>query len=133
MSSLNLLQSLQENLSQKAGVKSVFGDPIPVGDKVVVPAARLTYGFGAGAGTGGVGEKNKGEGGGGGGGVHAKPVGVFVIGPQETRFVSTHEARRTLGVLAVGVIVGLLLGRRRRREAGGWLLNRLGRRIPLRD
>jgi uncharacterized spore protein YtfJ len=132
MSSLNLLQSLQENLSQKAGVKSVFGDPIAVGDKIVVPAARLAYGFGGGAATGGMGE-NRGEGGGGGGGVHARPVGVFVVGPQETRFVSTHEARRTLGVLAVGVVVGLLLGRRRRRDAGGWLLNRLGRRIPLRD
>ena len=77
MSSLNLLQSLQENLSQKTGVKSVFGDPITVGDKVVIPAARVGYGFGAGAGTGGVGENNKGEGGGGGGRHAGKAGGRF--------------------------------------------------------
>jgi uncharacterized spore protein YtfJ len=130
MSSLNLLQSLQENLSQKAGVKNVFGDPIPVGDKIVIPAVRFAYGFGAGAGAGGVGESNKGEGGGGGGGVLAKPVGVFVIGPQGSRFVSTHEARRTIGVLAVGVALGLLFARRRRKDSAGWLWSR---RLPLRD
>jgi len=128
MGSLNLLQSLQEGLSHKAGVKSVFGDPITVGDKVVLPVARLRYGFGAGAGTGGVGENNKGEGGGGGGGVMVKPVGVFVIGPQESRFVSTHEARRTLGVLAFGVLLGLILRRKRRERGRLW-----GPKLSLRD
>jgi uncharacterized spore protein YtfJ len=127
MGSLGLLQSLQESFSQKAGVKSVFGDPITVGNKVVLPVARIGYGFGAGAGTGGVGENNKGEGGGGGGGVMAKPVGVFVIGPTESRFVSTHEARRTLGVLALGVVLGLIL-RRKRKDRG-----RLWSPGPLRD
>src|SRR3977135_1722943 len=116
MNSLDLLQSLQENLSSKAGVKSVFGDPITVGDKVVIPAARAGYAFGAGAGTGGLGENKKGEGGGGGGGVMAKPVGIFVVGPLGERFVSTHEARRKFSVLAAGVVLGLLFARRRRRD-----------------
>jgi hypothetical protein len=44
----------------------------------------------------------------------AKPVGVFVVGPQGSRFISTHEARRTLGVLAFGVLLGLILRRKRR-------------------
>jgi uncharacterized spore protein YtfJ len=127
MEGLGLLQSLQESFAQKAGVKSVFGDPITVGDKMVLPVARIGYGFGAGAGTGGVGENNKGEGGGGGGGVMAKPVGVFVIGPTESRFVSTHEARRTLGVLALGVLLGLILRRKRRERGRLW-----SRGIPLR-
>lgn len=133
MGSLSLLQSLHEGLSQKAGVKSVFGDPVVVGDKVVIPAARVAYGFGAGSGTGGVGANNKGEGGAGGGGMHARPVGVFVIGPREERFISTHEARRTLGVLAAGAVLGLLIARRRRQSAAGWLASRLVRSIPLRD
>lgn len=127
MSSLSMLQSLHEGLAQKAGVKSVFGDPITAGDKVVLPVARIAYGFGAGAGTGGLGETRKGEGGGGGGGVRAKPVGVFVIGPGETRFISTHEARRTVGVLLVGVVLGLLVRRRRRPDPGGRLWRRLDR------
>ena len=126
MSSLGLLQSLHDGLSQKAGVKSVFGDPISAGDKVVIPVARVAYCFGAGSGTGGVGATSKGEGGGGGGGVLAKPVGVFVIGPRESRFISTHEARRTMGVLLVGAVLGLLV-RRRRPELVARHWGRLGR------
>jgi uncharacterized spore protein YtfJ len=121
MSSLSLLQSLQEGISQKSGVKSVFGDPINVGDKVVITAAKLRYGFGAGAGSGMAGDSKKGEGGAGGGGVLSKPVGIFVVGPQGARFVSTHEARRTLAVLAVGVVLGFVLRGRRRRSEGGLL------------
>ena len=41
MSSLGLLQSLHDGLSQKAGVKCVFGDPINAGNKVVIPVARV--------------------------------------------------------------------------------------------
>jgi len=127
MSSLGLLQSLHDGLSQKAGVKSVFGDPISAGDKVVIPVARVAYCFGAGSGTGGVGATSKGEGGGGGGGVLAKPVGVFVVGPRESRFISTHEARRTMGVLLVGAVLGLLVRRRRRPELVARHWGRLGR------
>jgi len=54
----------------------------------------------------------------------AKPVGVFVIGPNESRFISTHEARRTLGVLMVGVVLGFVL-LRRRRPVGDRFLGRL--------
>ncbi len=57
MGSLSLLQSLHENLSSRAQVKSVFGEPIVAADKTVIPVARVAYGFGAGAGTGGVGEQ----------------------------------------------------------------------------
>ncbi len=53
MGSLSLLQNLHESLSGRAQVKSVFGEPITAGDKTIVPAARIAYGFGAGAGTGG--------------------------------------------------------------------------------
>jgi len=75
MSSLALMQSLHENLSSRAQVKSVFGDPVVAGEKTIIPVAKIGYGFGAGAGTGGVGDtRAKGEGGGGGGGVRAVPV-----------------------------------------------------------
>ena len=102
-----------------------LGDPINAGDKVVIPVARVTYGFGAGSGTGGVGASSKGEGGGGGGGVMAKPVGVFVIGPNESRFhFDAWRGWRTLGVLMVGVVLGFAL-LRRRRPVGDRFLGRL--------
>jgi len=115
MGSLSLLQSLHENLSGRTQVKSVFGDPIIAADKTIIPVARVAYGFGAGAGTGGVGDKSaKGEGGGGGGGMRAVPVGIFVVGPQESRFVSVHNPRKMVGALLMGALIGMMFARRRR-------------------
>lgn len=112
MSSLALVQTLHENLSRQAGVKMVFGEPIAAGDKTIIPVAKIMYGFGAGGGAGGMGETQKGEGGGGGGGVRAKPVGVFVVDSQESRFVAVHDRRRTAAVLLAGVALGIVVARR---------------------
>jgi uncharacterized spore protein YtfJ len=115
MGSLALLQNLHENLAARAQVKSVFGDPVTAGDKTIIPVAKIAYGFGAGVGTGGLGDtKPKGEGGGGGGGVRAIPVGVFEVGPKETRFVAVHDRKKTLGMLMIGAGLGLLFARRKR-------------------
>jgi uncharacterized spore protein YtfJ len=117
MSSLTMLQTLHENLSTRAQVKSVFGDAISAGDKTIIPVAKIAFGFGAGAGTGGVGESSaKGEGGGGGGGVRAKPVGVFEISATNTRFVAVRDRKRDAGLLLAGAALGLLLLRRGRRR-----------------
>lgn len=115
MSSLSLLQSLHENLSSRAQVKSVFGEPITAGDKTIIPVARVAYGFGAGTGSGGLEIKTaRGEGGGGGGGVGVLPVGVFEVSQKETRFVAVHETKKLLGALLMGAAFGFLLRGRRR-------------------
>lgn len=117
MSSSSMLQSLHENLSSRAQVKSVFGEPISAEGKTVIPVAKIVYGFGAGAGTGGVGDSSaRGEGGGGGGGIRAVPVGVMEVSAnQPTRFVPITD-RKKLGAAAIaGVIMGMWLGWRRRR------------------
>lgn len=115
MGSLTMLQTLHENLSTRAQVKSVFGDPVVAGEKTIIPVARIVYGFGAGAGTGGVGETSaKGEGGGGGGGVRALPVGVFEVSPTQTRFVPVRDRKQQAGLVLLGAAVGMLLFRRRR-------------------
>src|SRR5499433_916663 len=103
MSSLTLLQSLHENLSTRAQVKSVFGDPVSAGDKTIIPVAKIAYGFGAGAGTGGMGDtRPSGEGGGGGGGVRAIPIGVFEVSPHGTRFIPIHDRKKTVATLLLG-------------------------------
>lgn len=116
-SSSTMLQSLHENLSSRAQVKSVFGEPISAQGKTVIPVAKIVYGFGAGAGTGGVGDtRARGEGGGGGGGIRAVPVGVIeVSGTQPTRFVAITDRKKLGAAAMVGVIVGIWLGWRRRR------------------
>ncbi len=115
MSSLSLLQSLHENLSSRAQVKSVFGEPITAGDKTIIPVARIAYGFGGGTGSGGLEIKTaRGEGGGGGGGVGVLPVGVFEVGPRETRFVAIGDKKKLLATLFLGAGLGLLFARRRR-------------------
>src|SRR5436853_2959645 len=115
MSSHTLLQSLHDNLSSRAQVKSVFGDPVTAGDKTIIPVAKIAYGFGAGAGTGGMGDtKPKGEGGGGAGGVRAIPIGLFEVSASETKFLPIHDRKKTLATLLAGAALGVLFARRRR-------------------
>ena len=45
-----ILRSLGERLQGGASVKNVFGDPITVDGKTVIPVARVRYGFGGGGG-----------------------------------------------------------------------------------
>ena len=113
MSSLSLLQSLHENLSSRAQVKSVFGEPIIAGDKTIIPVARIAYAFGGGTGSGGL-EIKTARGEGGGGGVGVLPVGVFEVGPKETRFVAIGDKKKLLATLLLGAGLGLLFARRRR-------------------
>jgi uncharacterized spore protein YtfJ len=124
------LTSIVDSLRDRAGVETVFGDPIEREDRTVVPVARVTYGFGGGWGSGGedleadledleVTEDDEevdadafGEGGGFGGGLSAQPIGALVITDDGTKFVRLSDRRRAVGALLIGLVVGLLLGRR---------------------
>ena len=50
MNAQQLLDSLAERVSAYASEKSVYGDPLVVGDQTVIPVAPVCYGFGGGAG-----------------------------------------------------------------------------------
>jgi uncharacterized spore protein YtfJ len=116
MGSLALLQSLKESILTEANVKAIYGEPISVHEKTIIPVAKIMYAYGAGAGTGGVGEKNtRGEGGGGAGGVRAVPVGVVEVSNRQTRFVPITDRKKLAGAVLTGVGLGIWLGWRRRR------------------
>jgi uncharacterized spore protein YtfJ len=116
MSAQALLQSLKESILSQASVKAIYGEPISVHGKTVIPVAKIMYGYGAGAGTGGVGDSSaRGEGGGGGGGVRAVPVGVIEISGQQTCFVPITDRKKLAGAILAGIGLGLWLGWRRRR------------------
>ena len=116
MSSLAILQSLRESIQGQATVKTVYGEPIEAQGKTIIPVAKIVFGFGAGAGTGDVKDSTaRGEGGGGGGGARAIPVGVVEVSAQNTRFVPITDRKKLAGAVALGALLGIWLGRRRRR------------------
>ena len=53
--------------------------------------------------------------GGGGGGVDVTPVGFIEITPDGTRYVSIEDRKRIMRLVLVGLVLGFLLLRRRRR------------------
>jgi uncharacterized spore protein YtfJ len=107
MNATSLLQQISEKLGSTATVKSVFGEPIHLNGKTVVPVAKVAYGFGGGFGMGKDASQadSRGEGGGGGGGVRAFPAGALEITEGHTRFVPFTDA----GALAVAFAAGALL------------------------
>jgi uncharacterized spore protein YtfJ len=70
------LRSLGDRLKVGASVRNVYGDPVNVGGRTVIPIARVSYGFGAGGGLDESPEVGSDRGGSGGGaGLSARPVG----------------------------------------------------------
>ena len=68
------------DLQEKAGIKTVFGEPITVEGHTIIPVAKIRYGFGLGMGHGSrPGQDASGEGAGGGGGMTARPVALVEI------------------------------------------------------
>jgi uncharacterized spore protein YtfJ len=117
MNAVDVLQRIGETLGSTATVKSVFGEPIHVNGKTVVPVAKVAYGFGGGFGTG----KDKahadreGEGGGGGGGVRAFPAGALEITDAGTRFVPFIDVGQlVVAGIALGVLGALTFAGRRK-------------------
>lgn len=109
------IPAIIDDLRKSASVESVYGDAIEVGDLTMIPVARIAYGFGGGFGSGDESdaEEGGGEGGGVGGGVSARPVGVVEVSDGQTRFVRFNERRMQLVAVGAGLLLGLLLGRRR--------------------
>ncbi len=67
-----LLHAMAERMSASASVKNVYGNPVAIGDRTVIPAAQARYAFGVGGGR----RKDNPDtpGGGGGGGAFRPPV-----------------------------------------------------------
>jgi uncharacterized spore protein YtfJ len=106
MSVQELLQSIGDRFATAASVKQIYGEPVTVGNRTVIPVARIRYGFGGGAGRK---KQEDQEGGGGGGGVVAVPAGALEITPEGTRFIPLDDKRTMGAALAVGFVLGALI------------------------
>src|SRR3954447_4661110 len=124
MSSPAPFASIGEAIERGISIRHVYGEAVHHGETTVIPVASVAYGFGGGGG------RRPGrmahlptrpaadaaadaEGAGGGGGVRMTPVGVLEIGPRGTRFIRFRPLAPMLGIGAIGLAVGWLLGRRR--------------------
>jgi uncharacterized spore protein YtfJ len=106
------LRLLGDNLQVGASVRNVYGDPVSLGGRTVIPIARVSYGFGAGGGLGGRAEAPaERRGSGGGAGMSARPVGALEITETGTRFIPFMSPARLSVALIVGFLMGLAIGR----------------------
>jgi uncharacterized spore protein YtfJ len=116
MNTTKTFKSLVASLQHGASAKTVFGDPISADGRTLIPVAKVGCGWG-----GGLHPKQADADGqetaeprlGFGAGLGAKPLGVFEVTQDGTRFIPIGLGKKILGALAVGLIVGLILGRRR--------------------
>ena len=109
MSTKDLIGSAVEHLHAAAGAKAVYGDPLIIDGRAIIPVARVAYAFrGAGTSKSLEGEPSKEREGA--GGIRAKPVGVVEVDQHGAKFVPVARTR-TLAVAAViGMAVGLVGG-----------------------
>ncbi len=107
-----LLYGMSERVSASASVKNVYGDPVTVGSRTVIPVAQVRYAFG-----GGGGNRGEGEGGGGGGKVSARPCGALEVTAHGTRFIVFDDRPKMAAALSLGFVLGAavvaLMGTRR--------------------
>jgi uncharacterized spore protein YtfJ len=100
-----------KSIIEHAGARTVYGEPVSVDGKTVLPVATIRCGFGGSSGGKG---NNWEHGGGGGGGLVAKPLGVVEITPSQTRFIPIFSSRALVIAVGLGVCLGFLAGSRRR-------------------
>ena len=105
MSVQELLQTLGDRFATSASVKLVYGEPVTVGDRTVIPVATVRYGFGGGLGK----NEEGGSGGGGGGGLNAQPAGALEITPGGARFIPFEDKRKLAAAVAAGFALGVLI------------------------
>ncbi|MHB9130492.1 MAG: spore germination protein GerW family protein [Armatimonadota bacterium] len=103
---MSQVREILDQVQANARVSTAIGEPVQVGDRVVLPVAEVTYGGGGGGGAGKGNGQGEGSGGGGGGGVRVRPLGCMVIGPHDERWVPAIDLNKAI---AIGGAVAMLL------------------------
>jgi uncharacterized spore protein YtfJ len=113
-----LSESIIDRLRASVSMKDVYGEPMEIGGKTIVPIANIAFGYGAGGGEGRSkkqeeGEPNEGSGMGGGGWARAKPVAILEISEGRTRIIPVIEFTKVAMMAIAGAIVIAIITRRR--------------------
>ena len=96
MTTKGLIDSAVEHVRTNASMKTVFGEPVRVDGRTLIPVAKVPGKDAVGA--------------------AARPIGVVQVSETETKFVSFGQTKRFAWVAAIGAAVGLLVGRLVRRR-----------------
>jgi uncharacterized spore protein YtfJ len=113
MSLQEFVQSIVDRLHATGNVKTVFGDPIEAKGRMIIPVAKVAYGFGGGAGGSKKSDsENDRSGQGLGGGIVVRPAGVLEIRDDTTEFIRFGENKKLIGVLFLGLLLGAWLASR---------------------
>lgn len=121
----DILKGISERLESSANVSTVYGEPIVVEGKTVIPVAKVRYGFGGGFGEGKSPSQDdpetndaEGSGGGGGGGVEVTPIGIIEITSEEMRYISFEDSGRLIkaGFTLALIALFFFVRRLRRRD-----------------
>jgi uncharacterized spore protein YtfJ len=104
MSIQQLLETIASRAAGGASVKNVYGNPVTVGPRTVIPVAEIRYAFGGGGGSPKA-DSDVSGGGGGGRGI-ARPHGALEVTPEGTRYIFFDDRRRTVAALALGFVLG---------------------------
>jgi len=83
----SLTKTTLEEIEKVLTTRTVVGEPITIGDRILIPLISVGFGFGAGGGSGRGEAKQKGEGAGGGtgGGAWVRPCAVVIIEKEGVR------------------------------------------------
>ncbi len=111
-----LVGTIMGELKEISKTESIVGEPVRLGDKMVVPVTRLSLGFAVGGGEGQTPSKGSNLGGAGGGGAKVEPVGFIVIQEDNVSFLPTKE----------GAFEGLI-------DAIPWVIKKVKDIIPSKD
>lgn len=102
-----ILENVGERVAAGASIKNVYGEPVVVGERTVIPIAQVRYAFGGGGST----SEAKSSGAGGGGRVTARPCGALEVTPQGTRFIAFDDRLRIVAAVALGFVLGAAVAR----------------------
>jgi uncharacterized spore protein YtfJ len=98
--------NLSDHFAVGANAKSVYGEPIHIGGRTIIPVAKVGYLLGATSG----GRNGETVGGGsGGGGVRARPVGYIEITDDRASYVEFSLGRKMIAVAVLGFVAGYLI------------------------
>ena len=103
------LEEVFRSIVDHAGAKTVFGEPVSVPGRTIVPVAKIRYGFGGGSG----GRAENQRGGGGGGGFVGRPLGFVEVTQSHARFVPIFSPWTIFAAIGIGLCLGFLAVPRR--------------------
>lgn len=112
-----IMRTVGETVSASANVKSVYGEPVTFGQRMVIPVATIRCTFGGGGGAERMGDKPVRGGDGGGGWATARPCGVVEVTAEGVRFIPFRDPGKIAAAVAIGFVLGVVLGYRRCRKA----------------